>query len=181
MVHTYHNHTDLPGTLPLFPLAGVLLLPRGTLPLNVFEPRYLEMVDRALATDRLIGVIQPADRGVPDRHASVGPKPGSQAVIGHGFHPNDLEHAPRPGFALGVILQIGGDVGTAGGDLFQGDEGRACGQPGAEWCGVEDHIGEDLARAVHLGVRDGARRQFAQLQGKGRLEQGGKPRRRRQD
>jgi Lon protease-like protein len=61
MVHTYHNHTDLPGTLPLFPLAGVLLLPRGTLPLNVFEPRYLEMVDRALATDRLIGVIQPAE------------------------------------------------------------------------------------------------------------------------
>lgn len=61
MAHTYHSLSDLPGTLPLFPLTGVLLLPRGALPLNVFEPRYLEMVDRALATDRLIGMIQPSE------------------------------------------------------------------------------------------------------------------------
>ncbi len=49
----------LPSTLPLFPLSGVLLLPRSRLPLNVFEPRYLNMVDDALASDRLIGMIQP--------------------------------------------------------------------------------------------------------------------------
>jgi Lon protease-like protein len=61
MMRGYHNAGDLPGMLPLFPLSGVLLLPRGALPLNVFEPRYLEMVDRALATDRLIGMIQPAE------------------------------------------------------------------------------------------------------------------------
>jgi Lon protease-like protein len=50
----------LPASLPLFPLTGVLLLPRGRLPLNVFEPRYLNMTDDVLAGDRLIGIIQPA-------------------------------------------------------------------------------------------------------------------------
>lgn len=56
----YRKPADLPATAPLFPLAGVILLPRGVLALNVFEPRYLNMVDDALAGDRLIGVIQPA-------------------------------------------------------------------------------------------------------------------------
>ncbi|NMM45791.1 peptidase S16 [Rhodospirillaceae bacterium KN72] len=50
---------DLPATIPIFPLAGVLLLPRGILPLNVFEPRYLNMIQDALASDRMIGMIQP--------------------------------------------------------------------------------------------------------------------------
>ena len=54
------NLGTLPARLPLFPLAGVLLLPRGGLPLNVFEPRYLALVDDALAGDRLIGMIQPS-------------------------------------------------------------------------------------------------------------------------
>ena len=58
----YHNIDDLPPTLPVFPLSGVLLLPRGQLPLNVFEPRYLAMVDAALSGNRLIGMIQPAER-----------------------------------------------------------------------------------------------------------------------
>ena len=61
MPRACHNVGDLPARLPLFPLTGVLLLPRGALPLNVFEPRYLEMVDHALAGDRLIGMIQPAE------------------------------------------------------------------------------------------------------------------------
>lgn len=52
---------DLSPTLPVFPLTGVLLLPRGLLPLNIFEPRYIAMVDDALASDRLIGMIQPSD------------------------------------------------------------------------------------------------------------------------
>lgn len=52
---------DLPETIPVFPLTGVLLLPRGKLPLNIFEPRYLNMVQDALATNRLIGMIQPRD------------------------------------------------------------------------------------------------------------------------
>ena len=50
---------DLPETVPVFPLQGALLLPRGKLPLNIFEPRYLAMVDDALASDRIIGMIQP--------------------------------------------------------------------------------------------------------------------------
>ena len=50
---------DLPKTLAVFPLTGALLLPRGGLPLNVFEPRYLTMVDDALAGMRAIGMIQP--------------------------------------------------------------------------------------------------------------------------
>lgn len=50
---------DLPETLPLFPLPGALLLPRGQMPLNIFEPRYLAMIDAALGSSRMIGMIQP--------------------------------------------------------------------------------------------------------------------------
>jgi uncharacterized protein len=59
MPRHYHSFTDLPKSLPLFPLTGAVLLPRGALPLNIFEPRYLEMVEYALQGDRLIGMIQP--------------------------------------------------------------------------------------------------------------------------
>ncbi len=54
---------QLPETLPIFPLSGVLLLPGGKLPLNVFEPRYLAMVFDALAGPRLIGMVQPVQPG----------------------------------------------------------------------------------------------------------------------
>jgi hypothetical protein len=54
--------TDLPDTIPVFPLPGALLLPRARLPLHIFEPRYLQMLDDALKTKhRLIGMIQPRD------------------------------------------------------------------------------------------------------------------------
>lgn len=52
---------DLPDDLRVFPLTGALLLPGGRLPLNIFEQRYLAMVDDALAGDRLIGMVQPAE------------------------------------------------------------------------------------------------------------------------
>ncbi|MFQ5955916.1 MAG: LON peptidase substrate-binding domain-containing protein [Kiloniellales bacterium] len=52
---------DLPKVIPIFPLAGVLLLPRGTLPLNIFEPRYLNMTADALRQERVIGMVQPLD------------------------------------------------------------------------------------------------------------------------
>jgi len=55
----YHALDDLPPILNVFPLTGVLLLPRGNLPLNVFEPRYLALIDATLAGSRLIGLIQP--------------------------------------------------------------------------------------------------------------------------
>jgi hypothetical protein len=56
----YRNVADMPEALPLFPLRGAILLPRASLTLNVFEPRYLALVDHALAGERLIGVVQPA-------------------------------------------------------------------------------------------------------------------------
>ena len=56
----YKGPDDLPGVIAIFPLAGALLLPRGQMPLNIFEPRYLAMVDDALRSgSRLIGMIQP--------------------------------------------------------------------------------------------------------------------------
>jgi Lon protease-like protein len=56
----YRGPVDLPPVIPVFPLPGALLLPRGQMPLNIFEPRYLAMVDDTLADrHRLIGMIQP--------------------------------------------------------------------------------------------------------------------------
>ena len=55
----------LPDIIPVFPLAGVILLPHGQLPLNVFEPRYLAMVDDAFKAQRLIGIIQPLNEDAP--------------------------------------------------------------------------------------------------------------------
>jgi Lon protease-like protein len=62
MARRFARVDDLPSILPIFPLNGVLLLPRGRLPLNIFERRYLAMFDDALAGDRLIGMIQPTGR-----------------------------------------------------------------------------------------------------------------------
>ena len=60
MNQSYHQPSDLPEVIPVFPLPRALLLPRGQMPLNIFEPRYLVMVDDALRlTHRLIGMIQP--------------------------------------------------------------------------------------------------------------------------
>ena len=56
----YRGPGDLPHVIPVFPLPGALLLPRGQMPLNIFEPRYLAMIDDAMADrHRLIGMIQP--------------------------------------------------------------------------------------------------------------------------
>jgi uncharacterized protein len=55
------DFADLPTRLAVFPLTGVLLLPRGRLPLNIFEPRYLAMTRHALAHGQMIGMIQPQD------------------------------------------------------------------------------------------------------------------------
>ena len=54
---------QLPDTLPIFPLSGVLLLPGGRLPLNIFEPRYLSMIFDSLAGHRMIGMVQPLQAG----------------------------------------------------------------------------------------------------------------------
>ena len=58
-VSRYRQPSDLPDTISVFPLRGAILLPRATMPLNVFEPRYLVMIDDCLRGDRLIGIVQP--------------------------------------------------------------------------------------------------------------------------
>lgn len=64
------KRTDLPLIIPVFPLPGALLLPRARLPLHLFEPRYLAMLDDAMKTDhRLIGMVQPNG---PDRLHMIG-------------------------------------------------------------------------------------------------------------
>ncbi|MEM9277517.1 MAG: LON peptidase substrate-binding domain-containing protein [Pseudomonadota bacterium] len=55
----YKTASDLPGIIPVFPLTGALLLPGGHMPLNIFEPRYLEMIDDAMGSTKIIGMIQP--------------------------------------------------------------------------------------------------------------------------
>lgn len=59
----YRRESDLPSTVVLFPLEGALLLPGSRLPLNIFEPRYLQMVDHVMASNRLIGLLQPSLNG----------------------------------------------------------------------------------------------------------------------
>lgn len=62
----------LPDVLAIFPLAGVLLLPGGRLPLNIFEPRYLSMVSDALGRDRMIGMVQPVEAEAATGAGSAG-------------------------------------------------------------------------------------------------------------
>jgi len=86
---TFSRIGDLPQTLPVFPLTGVLLLPRGKLPLNIFEPRYLAMIEDALASrDRLIGMVQPRE-------------PGSEGMTRGGVVP-----APPPLYQTGCAGRI---------------------------------------------------------------------------
>lgn len=76
MNKTYSGPSDLPATIPLFPLAGALLLPGGQLPLNIFEPRYLAMFDDAMRAERIIGMIQP----VEGADTSAGERPPLRAI-----------------------------------------------------------------------------------------------------
>jgi Lon protease-like protein len=71
----YVGPSGLPAAIPVFPLAGALLLPRGELPLNIFEPRYLAMIDDALKTARVIGMIQP-----DEKKAAAGAHPALQRI-----------------------------------------------------------------------------------------------------
>lgn len=76
MNSTYLGPGDLPDVIPIFPLGGALLLPRGQLPLNIFEPRYLMMIDDAFTSGRrLIGMIQP-----DPAHPGTEEKPGLYRV-----------------------------------------------------------------------------------------------------
>lgn len=56
----YRRAEDVPATVPIFPLSAALLLPGGRMPLNIFEPRYLQMIDGAMGAARVVGMIQPS-------------------------------------------------------------------------------------------------------------------------
>jgi uncharacterized protein len=74
-MRVYNSIEELPNPLPIFPLSGVLLLPRGHLPLKLFEPRYLALVDSAMSGGRMIGMIQPAEseeKALTPKLSSVG-------------------------------------------------------------------------------------------------------------
>lgn len=70
-IDRYRRPQDLPDRIPVFPLRGAVLLPRAAMPLNIFEPRYLAMVDEAMSGARLIGIVQPVDTG-EDRESPLG-------------------------------------------------------------------------------------------------------------
>ena len=58
-MHKITNIDNIPKEIPIFPLSNCLLLPKGTISLNIFEPRYLNMTEDAISSNRLIGMIQP--------------------------------------------------------------------------------------------------------------------------
>jgi uncharacterized protein len=72
MINRYQTIAELPSSIPVFPLAGALLLPRAELPLNIFEPRYLDMFNDAMAGDRVVGMIQPVDDAAKPKLSRVG-------------------------------------------------------------------------------------------------------------
>jgi len=67
MPGSYRRADDLPLVIPVFPLDGALLLPGGQLPLNIFEPRYLNMFDDAMSGERIIGMVQTRPGGDVER------------------------------------------------------------------------------------------------------------------
>ena len=57
------NLNNLPSELPIFPLSNFIIFPGTTVPLNIFEPRYIQMIDDCMKTNRMIGMIQPKKTG----------------------------------------------------------------------------------------------------------------------
>lgn len=101
----YRRPADLPPRIPVFPLRGAILLPRATLPLNVFEPRYLEMLDDVMAGDRLIGIIQPEAGDVADEDESPRAAVGLRSVgcVGRVTSYQEVDHARRMITLTGIM------------------------------------------------------------------------------
>jgi Lon protease-like protein len=95
-IDRYRRPADLTPRIPIFPLRGAILLPRATLPLNVFEPRYLEMLDDVMSGDRLIGIIQPAaGASTDDEESSLADSVGLRRVgcVGRVTNYQEVDHA----------------------------------------------------------------------------------------
>jgi Lon protease-like protein len=78
LAERYRRPADLPPRIPVFPLRGAILLPRSALPLKVFEPRYLAMLDDVLAGPRILGIIQP--QGGEGRESPEGKTQGLRRI-----------------------------------------------------------------------------------------------------
>ena len=94
---------DLPGEIPIFPLEGALLLPGGQLPLNIFEPRYLAMIDDALSGSRLIGMVQPRPES-PVKDDRAGDDKAGDDRAGEG--PGQGDATPSTIFDIGCAGRI---------------------------------------------------------------------------
>ncbi len=101
----YRRPADLPPRIPVFPLRGAILLPRATLPLNVFEPRYLEMLDDVMAGDRLIGIVQPAiSEAAEEEESPRGPVSlRNVGCVGRVTSYQEVDHARRMITLTGVM------------------------------------------------------------------------------
>lgn len=75
----YRRPGDLPQRIPVFPLRGVILLPRAVLPLTIYEPRYLSMLEDILAGDRIVGIVQP-ERSESDEESPPGKTVGVRPI-----------------------------------------------------------------------------------------------------
>jgi Lon protease-like protein len=96
MASTVPSAADLPTIVPVFPLSGALLFPRTVLPLNIFEPRYLAMVDHVLGTDRIIGIIQPAiaaDQAQTSESADTASRVAEIGTLGRLTHFQEIDEA----------------------------------------------------------------------------------------
>jgi uncharacterized protein len=78
-IDRYRRAADLPAIIPVFPLRGVILLPRANLPLNLFEPRYLEMIEDVISGSRILGMIQP-ERSPSEDESPAGKSTGLRRV-----------------------------------------------------------------------------------------------------
>ena len=106
--------SDLEGDLAVFPLPGALLLPRGRLPLNIFEPRYIAMIDDALRSRRLIGMIQPQgvemDEDESDRDPEEPKSEEPPAFAMRGGSPMIARDMQPPLYHVGCVGRLGSFV-----------------------------------------------------------------------
>ena len=79
-IDKYRRPADLPPRIPVFPLRGAILLPRSTLPLGVFEPRYLAMIEDVMSGDRVLGIIQPQATGEGTSESPAGKTAGLKRI-----------------------------------------------------------------------------------------------------
>ena len=175
----YRSPSDLPARIPVFPLRGAIVLPRTTLPLNVFEPRYLAMVDDALRGDRLIGIIQPTGDG----GATGSPAERSAPLQAIGTAARLVAHQEQPDGRILMTLfgvcrfDVGGEVRTDapyrtlevsferfGGDLRAADDGDVARAPllavlrrflsarnlDADWAAIEKSNSEELVNGLAI-------------------------------